>query len=301
MTPGKGSGRLPEEGRNRRGKRAFMARTVNIGLAQMRAQIGEVQANLENAVSMVRRAASMGADVVLLPELCFTGYQLDLLGDRLYTLSDEWRARIDDAMSAVTAECGVYAIAGLCVRENGLYYNAARLYDRCGRCAGEYHKAFAFAKERRYFTRGGGFPVFNTDFGKIGILICYDIGFPEPARYLCTAGAEIVFIPSAWRIQDENAWMLNVPSRALENQFFTVGVNHAGTFGDLRLFGRSLVCGPDGKPVLQLGYDEQMLGMCTVDLDRVAQLRTEPGYVTDYMASQAIGPDPRLLHSRIKD
>lgn len=272
-----------------------MAKTVNIALAQTRAQLGNVQANLENAVSMVRGAANMGADIVLLPELCFTGYQLDLLGDKLLTLSDEWRKRIDHTMGAVTAECGVYAIAGLCVRENGLSYNAARLYDRKGCCAGEYRKAFAFAKERQYFTRGGGFPVFDTDFGKIGILICYDIGFPEPARYLCAAGAQIVFIPSAWRIQDESAWMLNVPSRALENQFFTAAVNHVGTFGDLRLFGRSLVCGPDGKPVLQLGYDEQMLGVCTVDLDRIADLRAQPGYIMDYMASEAIGPDPRLL------
>ncbi|MEL7601570.1 MAG: nitrilase-related carbon-nitrogen hydrolase [Bacillota bacterium] len=273
-----------------------MARTVNIALAQTRARLGNVQANLENAISMVRGAANMGADIVLLPELCFTGYQLELLGDRLFTLSDEWRERIDDAMGAVASECGIYVIAGLCVNENGLYYNAARLYDRGGRCAGEYRKVFAFANERHYFERGGGFPVFDTDFGKIGILICYDIGFPEPSRYLCAAGAEIVFIPSAWRIQDENAWMLNVPSRALENQYFTAAVNHAGTFGDLRLFGRSLVCGPDGRPILQLGYDEQMLGMCTVDLDMVAQLRLEPGYVADYMASEAIGADPRVLY-----
>ena len=176
-------------------------------------------------------------------------------------------------MSAITSECGIYAIAGLCVKESELYYNAARLYDRSGRCAGEYRKAFAFGDEAHYFAKGGEFPVFDTDFGKIGILICYDIGFPEPSRHLCAAGAQIVFIPSAWRIQDENAWMLNVPSRALENQYFTAAVNHAGLFGDLRLFGRSFVCGPDGKPVLQLGYDQQMLGVCTVDLDCVAQLR----------------------------
>ena len=273
-----------------------MARTVNIALAQTRAQLGNVQTNLDNAITMIRDAANMGADIVLLPELCFTGYQLELLGKKLFSLSDEWRTRIDDAMGAVTSECGIYAIAGLCVRENGLYYNAARLYDRSGGCAGEYRKAFAFGNEGHYFAKGGGFPVFDTDFGKIGILICYDIGFPEPSRYLCAAGAQIVFIPSAWRIQDENAWMLNVPSRALENQYFTAAVNHVGLFGDLRLFGRSLVCGPDGKPVLQLGYDEQMLGVCTVDLDRVAQLRAEPGYVRDYMASSVIGADPRVLY-----
>lgn len=272
-----------------------MSRTVRIALAQTRTQLGNVQANLKNAISMIRSAADMGADIVLLPELCFTGYQLELLGERLLTLSDEWRTRIDDAVGKVTSECGVYTIAGLCVRENGLYYNAARLYDRVGSCAGEYQKAFSFGSEGRYFAKGGGFPVFDTDFGKIGILICYDIGFPEPARYLCAAGAQIVFIPSAWRVQDEHAWMLNVPCRALENQYFTAAVNHVGEYGNLQLFGRSLVCGPDGKPVMQLGYNEQMLGVCSIDLDRVAQLRAQPGYLIDYMASHSIGPDPRLL------
>ncbi|MGI6666860.1 MAG: nitrilase-related carbon-nitrogen hydrolase [Bacillota bacterium] len=271
-----------------------MGRKVSIGLAQTRAVLGDVKANIQNAVSMIRQAARMGADIVLLPELCFTGYQMELLGAKVHALSDEWRLRIDESMGAVTAECGVYAIAGLCVRDGELYYNAAHLYDRDGQRAGEYRKAFAFAAERYYFARGGEFPVFDTDFGKIGILICYDIGFPEPARYLCASGAEVVFVLAAWRAQDEHAWNLNVPSRALENQCFAAAVNHAGVFGDLRLFGRSLVCGPDGRPILQLGYDRQMVGVCTVDLDDVASLRTEPGYYVDYMASEAIGPDPRL-------
>lgn len=271
-----------------------MKKRVNIALAQTRAQLGDVRANIENAKTMIIRAADMGADVVLLPELCFTGYQLDLLGDKLCSLSDQWQDQIDEAMGSIAAKCGIYVIAGLCVGDGNLHYNAARMYDRTGKCAGEYRKAFAFAGERNYFTCGSEFPVFNTDFGKIGILICYDIGFPEPARYLCSAGAQIIFIPAAWRAQDEYSWNLNVPSRALENQCFTVGVNHGGVYGDLKLFGRSLICGPDGRPILQLGYDEQMLGICSVDLSETTKMREAPGYYSDYMASKIIGPDSRL-------
>ncbi|MGI6297422.1 MAG: nitrilase-related carbon-nitrogen hydrolase [Minisyncoccales bacterium] len=275
-----------------------MGRKVGIGLAQTQARLGDVKANIENAVSLIRQAAGMGADIVLFPELCFTGYQMKLLGPRIHALSDEWRPRIDEAMSAVTAECGVYAIAGLCMREGQTYYNAAHLYDRNGRLAGEYRKAFAFDLERNYFAKGKDFPVFDTDFGKIGILICYDIGFPETARYLSISGAEVLFILAAWRAQDEHVWNLNVPSRALENQCFAAAVNHAGVFGDLRLFGRSMVCDPLGRTVLQLGYDKQMVGVCTIDLDEVASLRAEPGYYVDYMASEAIGSDPRPRRGR---
>ncbi|MEA5059236.1 MAG: nitrilase-related carbon-nitrogen hydrolase [Candidatus Pelethousia sp.] len=272
-----------------------MGRKARIALAQFGAKLGDVEANIKNAESLVAQAAAAGADVVLLPELCFSGYQLQMLGEKVHSIGDEWTKRIDAAMGKAAAAGKIYIVAGLCVPENGRYYNAAHLYDRKGQCVGEYHKAFSFGAEDNFFTKGDAFPVFDTDFGRIGILICYDIGFPETARYLCMAGAEIIFIPAAWRIEDEHAWHLNVGSRALENQVYTIAVNHVGTFGKLHLFGKSQICGPDGHPMLQLGYDEQMLGICDVDLDKATQMRRQPGYRVDLLASSAIQGDPREL------
>lgn len=259
-----------------------MARKIRIALAQVVANLGDVESNIKNATYLIENAARQNADVIVFPELCFTGYQLDILGKETCSLSDRYLNQIDDSMSAAAKKGNIYVIAGLGVRDKDDYYNAVHIYDRSGKLAGEYRKVFSFGKEGEYFSQGKDFPVFDTDFGKIGILICYDIGFPECARKLSNQGAEIIFIPSAWRIQDENAWNLNVPSRALENQCYTVGINHGGTFGTLRLFGRSLVCDPFGKPVLQLGYDEQMLGICDVDLDKVMELRNTKGYYQDY-------------------
>lgn len=265
-----------------------MAKTVRIALAQMAAKCGDVDANIKNALLMIDEASQASADIVLLPELCFTGYQMQILGKEILRLSDQYADVIDQSMRTAARDGNVNIIAGLCIDENGHYYNAARLYDRTGTCSGEYRKTFSFGNEGDYFDRGEQLPVFKTDFGKIGILICYDIGFPETARLLSKSGAQIIFIPAAWRIQDELSWNLNVPSRALENQLFTAAVNHCCKSKKLHLFGRSMICGPDGRSVLQLGYDKQMLGICDVNLEEIDALRTQPGYWKDYLSSNIL-------------
>ncbi|HWR62302.1 MAG TPA: nitrilase-related carbon-nitrogen hydrolase [Clostridia bacterium] len=261
----------------------MMGRKIKVALGQFASGLGAVEYNVGKAGQFIARASEKGADIICLPELFATGYNLSILGEKAVTLSREYAGFIREEMSKGARANNIYVIAsyGEVDESDSKVYNAAVLYDRKGKKAGSYYKTHAFALERNYFAAGGQYPVFDTDIGKLGILICYDAGFPEAARTLCLKGAEIIFIPAAWRIEDENAWMLNVPSRALENQLYTVGVNRTGCEGELHLFGKSMVCDPYGRSILQMDYDSEDIALCEIDLEEVERCRLGWGYLKD--------------------
>ena len=116
---------------------------------------------------------------------------------------------------------------------------------------------------------------------KISIMICYDAGFPESCRSLALQGAEIVFCPAAWRIQDVDMWDLNLSQRALENLLFVVGVNRFGHEGDLELFGKSKICNPRGRVLKELPMDRESVEVFEIDLMDVECFRIEIPYLRD--------------------
>ncbi len=260
-----------------------MSRKVKIALGQITSKVGDVRYNIKKAEEFIARAAAEGADIICLPELFPTGYNLDILRDKAISLSLEYSSFISDSMSKAAKGNGIYIIApfGEFNEKDGKVYNGAALYDRSGKRLGHYYKTHNFSTEKEYFAKGRDYPVFETDIGKIGIIICYDAGFPEAARTLCLKGAEIIFIPAAWRIQDENSWLLNIPSRALENQLYTVGVNRSGHEGDLHLFGKSMVCDPFGNVVMQMGYDLDEVAVMEINLDEIENCRKQYSYLHD--------------------
>jgi len=260
-----------------------MSRKVKVALGQITSRVGDVEYNVRKARKFIDQAAGKGADIICLPELYATGYNLNLLEEKVVSLSRKYGQFISNEMSKAAKENNIYVIAsfGEVNESDNKLYNASVLYNHRGDRVGTFYKTHAFALEKKYFTEGCQYPVFNTDIGKIGILICYDVGFPEAARTLCLKGAEIIFIPSAWRVEDENAWLLNIPSRALENQLYTVGVNRSGHEGGLYLFGNSMTCNPFGKIIMQMDYDSDDIALCEIDLDEIEKCRNNMGYLMD--------------------
>jgi predicted amidohydrolase len=112
-------------------------------------------------------------------------------------------------------------------------------------------------------------------------MVCYDAGFPEAARSLALSGAEIIFCPSAWRVEDTDMWDLNIAQRALENQLFTVGVNHGGMEGDLNLFGKSKICGPRGHVISECPAEKEVVQVVEIDLDEETAFRRDCAYLRD--------------------
>jgi len=259
-----------------------MPRTLKVAMAQMACKTGDVPHNVQKAETMIAQAAGWGAQIICLPELFATGYNLSILKEDMIHLSRENYAYIFSAMQNAARTHNLHIIAPFAYPADGdKLYNSAFLFDNKGNNTGIFSKSHAFEEEGAYFQIGDRYPVFKTALGNIGLMICYDAGFPEVARTLMRGGAELIFAPSAWRIQDLHAWHLNIPSRALENQLFTVGVNRSGREGDLHLCGSSMVCDPFGKVLKQMTIEEDGIAVCEIDLDRVREERAGGGYLMD--------------------
>lgn len=163
----------------------------------------------------------------------------------------------------------------------GVPFNSAVLIDREGNVAGVYDKQHLWALERFYFRGGNGTPVFQTDFGTIGIMICYDMGYPEVARMLALQGAQIVLGPSAWCEPDHDVWDINVPARALENTVFLCAVNRYGKEQDLYMGGHSKVCDPRGRVIAELTDEGEGVLNVDIDLADVVSNRQTSPYLRD--------------------
>lgn len=150
---------------------------------------------------------------------------------------------------------------------------------------GSFDKVHLWALERFYFRAGHEFPVFDTEFGKVGIMVCYDMGFPEAARTLALKGAELIVCPSAWCVQDKDVWEINAPARALENTVFLGAVNRFGHEGDdLYMHGGSMVCGPRGGKMCQLTEEVEGILYADLDFDEVRKNRVTSPYLRDRRA-----------------
>lgn len=260
-----------------------MSRKVKIGIIQMQSKLADVTENIERAKQKIKEVANQGAQVICLPELFATGYDLVKLEEKIAEMSIETYSYVKEEMSQAAKDNEVYLIApfGEVKDVPGIVYNSAFLFDDEGNEVGSFQKSHLWALERLYFKEGTEYPVFDTKYGKIGLLICYDAGFPEPSRILCLKGAEIVFYPSAWRVQDEDMWDLNLRQRALENTYFTVGVNQYDPSEATQLFGKSKICDPRGKVLTELPKDEEASIVYEIDLDEVKNERRDVPYLRD--------------------
>lgn len=261
-----------------------MGRKVKIGLIQTGVKLGDIKYNIENAVKMISKAAEDGANIVCLPELFATGYNLNVLGTKITSLIEDHEEYINAEMGKAAKENGVYVIApaGETRGIPGVVYNSALVYSDEGEYMGSFAKSHLWAGERFHFCEGNDYPVFDTKYGRFGIIICYDVGFPETARIMMLEGAELLFVPSAWRIEDVDMWDLNLPQRALENLFFTVGVNLVDNEQGMKLFGKSKVCNPRGTVIKELPLNEaNAYAVVEIDLDDVRRQREEIPYLKD--------------------
>ena len=264
-------------------------KTVKIGLSQLESKLKDVKYNIKQACESVARLAKNGADIVCFGELFATGYNLmSLSGKPLHDLIATNYDFCFQSMSKAAKDNHCYLIApfGSPCKTGAL--NDLTVFGRNGEVIGSYAKNHLWALEALNFTHGDGYLVFDTDFGRVGVMICYDAGFPEVARILMLKGAQIIFAPSAWRVQDEDMWDLNLAQRALENICFTVGVNLVANHENLTLFGRSKICNPRGTTIHQLAAFLPDERVCEIDLGDVDKYRELCPYLKDRKASYGL-------------
>lgn len=257
---------------------------MRIALVQFEGEVCEVEANTAHACDLIAEAAAGGADLVVLPELFSTGYNLNIVGPRILDLIEPVDGPTVMALREAARANGVYVIAGLALAKEELpavAYNSSVFIDREGELMGTFDKAHLWALERFYFRSGNAFPVFDTEFGKVGIMICYDMGFPEVARILALKGAELIVCPSAWCEEDHDVWNYNTQCRALENTVFLAAVNRHGREDDLYMGGHTRICNPRGAVIAELAEEAEGILYADLDFDQLKTFRTASPYLRD--------------------
>ena len=261
---------------------------MRLACAQIRVEAGDVEGNVDRAVDAVARAASEGADLVVLPEIFNVGYfAFDRYARRAEPLDGRTLTRISDA--AREHDMGV--LAGSIVEDiaatgetdgahptadEGLA-NTSVLFDREGERRLVYRKHHLFgyeSAEAELLTPGERIDVAEFERFAVATTTCYDLRFPELYRELAEQGATLVCVPSAWPYPRVEHWELLPEARAVENQQYVATANGSGSFEDATLVGRSTVHDPWGT-VLASSSDEPALITADLDPGRVERVREE--------------------------
>ncbi len=247
---------------------------VKIALLQMDCSNDRAR-NLVRAEEMVRDAAGQGAQVILLPEVFHELFFIMQLDMSVFDKAEPIPGPITEQMQTLAGELGVVIVAPIYESVgSSVYYNSAAVIDADGSLRGVYRKNHIPLStkfyEKLYFKPGNlGYPVFETEFGRIGILICHDRHYPEGARALGLNGAEILLVPSATPTASLSVpvWEKELAAHAIFNEYYVAGLNRVGTEGDYTYYGRSVICDPAGEIIGQAGEGEEVLiGECDLDV-----------------------------------
>ena len=274
-------------------------RSVTLGLVQSRCTLDPAE-NLRKAIAGVREARARGAEIVCLEELFRSQYFCQTEDYGHFALAEPVPGPTTEVLSKLAAELGVVIIASLFERRaEGLYHNTAAIIDADGRYLGKYRKMHIPDDpqyyEKFYFTPGDlGFLAWDTKFGRIGVLVCWDQWYPEAARLTALAGAQILFYPTAigWLpaekaehgAQQQAAWEAIQRSHAIANGVYVCAVNRVGhegpAGGGIEFWGGSFVADPGGRIVAKAGQGEEVL-VAACDLGKVDATRTHWPFLRD--------------------
>lgn len=253
-----------------------MKREASIAMVQMTSEYGDVVLNVGKALKAIDKAGETGADIICLPEMFSTGYNFKVLGGQISSLAENEEGYAVKCLSERAKRYGMYIIAPLIWKNQGEKpYSAAAFIGDDGKILGVYKKMHLFGDETRYFEQGDGYCVFDTRFGKVGIIICYDANFVETFRITALMGAEIIFVPAAWRIQEKYIWERLPSVRAIDNGVYTVFVNAYNRTDDLHLFGQSMLSDPFGNIEATCAVDAEDFAVKKIDLSKVAEYRQQ--------------------------
>ncbi|MDA0746729.1 MAG: carbon-nitrogen hydrolase family protein [bacterium] len=227
------------------------------------------ESNLTSAEALLAEAAGKGADIACLPET-FAVQGIPRAGENARWYEPFPDGPIGMRFSEVARKHGMYVIAPILGLEHNIRRNIALIFDRNGNYLGGYRKVHITVAERKawHILPGDSWPVFDLDFGRIGITICYDVLFPEAFRILALKGAEIIFHPTVYSMFGEVGWEAMIQSRAIDNCVYLCPVNYG--IGDTdpwmpgKCLNRSSIIGPDGIVLADRGRYQ---GVATAELD----------------------------------
>lgn len=255
---------------------------IKLALCQMNV-VDNKKENIERAHSMIKESVSKNADFIILPEMFNCPYSNDKFIE--YGEKENNIPTLNE-ISELAKTNKVYILAGsIPEREENKLYNTSYLFDKQGNVIAKHRKMHLFDidvkgkvtfKESDVLTAGNKVTVAETEFGKIGIGICYDIRFPELARIMVENGALILVYPGAFNMTTGSAhWELLFRSRAIDNQAFCIGVAPAlNKNASYHSYGHSIIVNPWGKVIAQASEKESLI-ISEIDLNEIKKIREE--------------------------
>jgi len=279
------------------------ATSCTVGLIQM-AMSANRQENLARAEQLIFQAAQRGAQVVCLPELFLTPYFCQVEDPAMFDLAEQVPGPTTEALARLAARLGVVIVAPLFERRaKGVYHNSAAILDADGRLVGLYRKMHIPHDpgyyEKYYFTPGDfGFPAVTTRYCRLGVLICWDQWFPEAARAVALAGADVIVYPTAigWHPaekdslghQQREAWITVQRAHAIANGLFVAAVNRVGHelpasgAGDGIVFwGSSFAADPYGQMLVEGPTEAEAVLTAQLDLQHIEGARRAWPFLRD--------------------
>jgi predicted amidohydrolase len=240
---------------------------MRVAVAQMEPKLAEKERNLDTALERLEEAAAAGAQLLVLPECAIPGYMFDS-ADEALPYAEEIPGPTTEAFERECARLGVHAITGLLERDGDTLYNAAILVGPDG-LIGSYRKThLPFLGVDRFVTPGDEFKVFDTALGRIGLIICYDLRFPEVTRTLALQRADMVALPTNFPMAAKLQCDVIAPARAAENRIYLLVANRVGKERWGEFCGWSQIVDPYGTRLAEAGETEEALLVADVELEK---------------------------------
>lgn len=272
--------------------------TLWLGLTQAKDQ-GDPEKNLEHHEALIQQAAAQGAQVVCLQELFKTRYLPQTQDPDRFDHAEPIPGETTDRLATLAQEHEIVIVAPIFERRaRGVYHNSAAVIDADGSLLGTYRKMHIPHDpnfyEKYYFTPGDAqedaFPVFDTRHGRIGVMICWDQWFPEPARIMALQDADVLLYPTCIGHAEQDAavhkdqlqaWLLAQRAHALANGTYVAAANRAGQEGTLTFWGRSFIADPFGRITAQAPFNKEHVLVEALDLSLTEETRRAWPFMRD--------------------
>lgn len=258
-------------------------REITIAVVQMNPQLGEPEENLVKMSEMISKiAGQQKVDLIVFPELVTSGSELGL---RFTEIAQRIPGPTVNLIAQRANDFGIYIAFGMVSKEKveSVLYNSAVLVGPDGELIQTYNKVHLRGEERMAFREGHKIYVAETEIGTIGLMLGYDLAYPEVARTMTLDGADVICAMANWEASNIDEWKTYVRSRAYENSVFIAGANRVGEDVTLTFGGESMIVGPRGEMYASLsdqideetGAPQEGYVVTTIDLDHVRRNREE--------------------------
>jgi predicted amidohydrolase len=257
---------------------------MKLAMAQMKNE-GSLEKNLAKSIGLIEKASAQGAELILFPEVQLTEFFPQYPGQDVHTYGIDIHSDVVAAFQNACAQNHIAAVPNLYLKENGTFYDASLFIDQTGAVIGiqkmvHIAQAEQFYEQDYYAPSDTGFQVFDTAWGKIGIVVCFDRHYPESIRTESLMGAELILIPTVnTKSEPLEMFEWEVRVQAFQNSVAIAMCNRVGTEGNMVFAGESILTDANGTVVAKADDTEQLV-VAEIDLQTVGKIRSQKPYTS---------------------